>query len=142
MDARHQGARTGDRAREESSRIKKEKGHSKQNQHCGKDPNIYQRLFAFYFLLYGFGGDISWFNIVPILALIAISSMLPISFGGLGIREGVMVSTLLVVGIDYDVAISVAAANLLVLWSKSAVGLCIFITCGTKKEFIEQQEDG
>ena len=99
------------------------------------------RLFAFYFLIYSFGGNINWFDIVPVLALIAISSMLPISFGGLGIREGVMVSTLLVVGVDYDVAISVAAANLLVLWSKSAVGLCVFITCGTKKGFEKQQHE-
>ena len=86
------------------------------------------RLFAFTLLVLAFHGSIVWYNIIPVLSLVAIVSILPISFGGLGLREGTIVVALVIVGVDYEVAISVAAVNLFVLWFKSAIGLAIFTT--------------
>jgi uncharacterized membrane protein YbhN (UPF0104 family) len=66
----------------------------------------------------------SYFAVVP-LALMAAG--LPISLGGLGVREGVLVGLLVFMGADRQTALAVAVLFLMVVWTSVLPGLLLFL---------------
>jgi uncharacterized protein (TIRG00374 family) len=73
---------------------------------------------------------ITYFAIIPVVFLAA---SIPVSIGGLGIREGVLVGLLLSANIDIQHAIALSLLYLLVLWLSSLPG-AIVLLFGKKQE--------
>jgi glycosyltransferase 2 family protein len=65
-----------------------------------------------------------YFAVVPISF---IAAALPISLGGLGVREGVLVSLLVAAGADKQAAVALAVLFLIVLWTSVLPGLLLFL---------------
>lgn len=72
-----------------------------------------------------------YFVAIPIIALLA---ALPISFNGMGVREGAYVFFLGLVGVDKSVAFSIALLWLFIVIASSLLGAPIFIFRGTKPQ--------
>ena len=64
----------------------------------------------------GLGVHLPVFQFMVVLMLVFLVSSLPISLGGLGAREGAMMSLLLPLGVDAAAVLALSAAYLLVLW--------------------------
>ncbi|MGB5716291.1 MAG: lysylphosphatidylglycerol synthase transmembrane domain-containing protein [Gammaproteobacteria bacterium] len=62
------------------------------------------------------------FQFVVVLILVFLVASLPISLGGLGAREGAMMSLLLPLGVDAASILALSAAYLLVLWACTLPG--------------------
>lgn len=81
-----------------------------------------QALF-FYFILSGFGIEINFLALIFIVAISIIISLIPITFSGLGFREGTLIYLLGLQGIPIEVAGSVALIS--VVFNYSVAGLII-----------------
>lgn len=68
---------------------------------------------------------IAYFVIVPIVFL---AGSLPISIGGLGVREGVLVALLVASAVDPQLAIGVSLLYLAVLWGTTLPGAAVLLT--------------
>lgn len=68
---------------------------------------------------------VTYFVFIPIVFL---ASSLPISIGGLGVREGVLVGLLIASSADQQLAISLSLLYLLVLWLTTLPGAAILLT--------------
>ncbi|MHB8535116.1 MAG: lysylphosphatidylglycerol synthase transmembrane domain-containing protein [Sulfuricaulis sp.] len=90
-------------------------------------------IMIYYYLGTGIGIQlplITYFAIIPIVFL---ATSLPVSIGGLGVREGALVGLLLSANIDIQHAIALAILYLLVLWLSSLPG-AIVLLFGNKRE--------
>lgn len=67
---------------------------------------------------------VTYFVIVPI---VLVAGMLPISLGGLGVREGVLVSLLVTFGVDRQLAIVLSLLYLLVFWLSTLPGASVLL---------------
>ena len=85
------------------------------------------RLGKFYLLIISFGGDIGFLVLAIVLLVVQMSTLLPISFGSLGVMEGGIVAVLVYFGVNDAVALSTAIANRLLLLAYSSVGGFFFI---------------
>jgi uncharacterized protein (TIRG00374 family) len=65
-----------------------------------------------------------YFFVIPVVFLAA---TLPISIGGLGVREGVFVTLLVATGVDKAAALSLSLLYLVVLWLSSLPGALVLI---------------
>lgn len=90
---------------------------------------LYQmlRALAITCIASSLGCKISLLVVAVILALVAMVTMLPISIGGLGVRESTMSYLLYHAGCPLEIAVTVALVNLAVLWLNSLVGLSVFV---------------
>jgi uncharacterized protein (TIRG00374 family) len=88
------------------------------------------RITAIYFLVLCVGGVIAWHQIIFIVSVVAFVSLLPVSIGGLGLREGALAGGLVFMGVDPNAAIAVALFNLLVVWLKAAIGGVLLLSGG------------
>jgi uncharacterized membrane protein YbhN (UPF0104 family) len=70
----------------------------------------------------GLGVHLPVFQFMVVLILVFLVASLPISLGGLGAREGAMMSLLLPLGVDAASVLALSAAYLLVLWSCTLPG--------------------
>jgi len=70
----------------------------------------------------GLGVHLPIFQFMVVLMLVFLVSSLPISLGGLGAREGAMMSLLLPLGVDAASVLALSVAYLLVLWSSTLPG--------------------
>jgi len=70
----------------------------------------------------GVGVHLPIFQLMVVLMLVSLVSSLPISLGGLGAREGAMMSLLLPLGVDASSVLALSVAYLLVLWSCTLPG--------------------
>lgn len=70
----------------------------------------------------GFGVHLPVFQFMVVLMLVFLVSSLPVSLGGLGAREGAMMSLLLPLGVDASSVLALSVAYLLVLWSSTLPG--------------------
>lgn len=70
----------------------------------------------------GLGVHLPVFQFMVVLMLVFLVSSLPISLGGLGAREGAMMSLLLPLGVDAASVLALSMAYLLVLWSCTLPG--------------------
>lgn len=85
-------------------------------------------VFIYFVLGNGIGIDIpllTYFTFVPLVFVVA---SLPISIGGLGVREGALVGMLVATGVDNQLGISLSILYLIVLWTASLPGaVSIFV---------------
>ena len=79
----------------------------------------------------GLGIQMHFFTYVVIISVVYIIASLPISVGGLGVRENVFVSLMLVAGVSRADAAALAIMFLLVLWVSVLPGLVFFIKSRT-----------
>ncbi|MDH3526061.1 MAG: flippase-like domain-containing protein [Gammaproteobacteria bacterium] len=70
----------------------------------------------------GLGVHLPVFQLMLVLMLVSLVSSLPISLGGLGAREGAMMSLLLPLGVDAASVLALSVAYLLVLWCTTLPG--------------------
>ena len=70
----------------------------------------------------GLGVHLPVFQFMVVLMLVFLVSSLPISLGGLGAREGAMMSLMLPLGVDATSVLALSVAYLLVLWSSTLPG--------------------
>lgn len=86
-------------------------------------------IISIYYLLgQGVGIDlplVTYFAIIPVVYFIA---SLPISIGGLGVREGVLVGFLMAMHIDRQLAISLSLLYLAVFWVATIPGVFVLLT--------------
>ncbi|AKB18845.1 lysylphosphatidylglycerol synthase transmembrane domain-containing protein [Methanosarcina sp. WWM596] len=83
------------------------------------------RLFC-----YNFSLPVTIYHIMVIMPLVYISSIIPISFGGLGVREGTMAVLFSFIGIDSSIAVMI---SLLLYFVKVGVGAIGGVIYGTLK---------
>lgn len=70
----------------------------------------------------GLGVHLPVLQLVVVLMLVSLVSSLPISLGGLGAREGAMMSLLLPLGVDAASVLALSVAYLVALWSCTLPG--------------------
>ena len=90
-------------------------------------------ILTYYILGCGLGLDLplaTYFVAVPAVFLAA---SLPVSIGGLGIREGTLVGMLVTAGADLQIAINLSLAYLLVLWISSMPGALVILFSRIRK---------
>jgi len=75
----------------------------------------------------GLGVQLPAFQFTVVLMLVFLVSSLPISLGGLGAREGAMMSLLLPLGVDAAAVLALSVAYLLVLWSCTLPGVFMLL---------------
>lgn len=85
------------------------------------------RALGFYMFILFLNCHITWYYLILINTLLAIASMAPISIGGLGVKEGTLVVTLLAFGLPEHAAVAIALFNRLVIWIFALVGGAYFI---------------
>ncbi len=72
------------------------------------------------------GHRVTVFDMALVVPLVMVSSMLPVSFGGLGVKEGAFVIGLSAIGLSPEAALSVALLNRLVLVALALTGGLLF----------------
>ncbi len=75
----------------------------------------------------GLGVHLPLFQFTVVLMLVFLVSSLPVSLGGLGAREGAMMSLMLPLGVDADAVLALSVAYLLVLWSCTLPGVFMLL---------------
>ena len=75
----------------------------------------------------GLGVHLPTFQFTVVLMLVFLVSSLPISLGGLGAREGAMMSLMLPLGFDAAAVLALSVAYLLVLWSCTLPGVFMLL---------------
>lgn len=84
-------------------------------------------IFVYYLLGNAVGINISlatYFALVPVVFLL---SSIPVSVGGLGVREGALVVLLSTAGVDGHTAAALSIAYLVVLWLSSLPGVAVLL---------------
>lgn len=84
-------------------------------------------IFIYYFLGRGIGIGLSLTTYFAVIPLVFVAASLPISIGGLGVREGVLVGLLVTVGVDEQLAFALSLLYLLVLWTSSLPGAFVML---------------
>lgn len=77
---------------------------------------------AYIMLAFGVGLDLSVASFFALIPMVVLASNLPISLGGLGVREGVLVALLVVAGVSEQQAISLSLLYLLIYWLATLPG--------------------
>jgi uncharacterized protein (TIRG00374 family) len=85
-------------------------------------------VFAYWFLAKSLQIEIGFLELLLIISITYTAASLPISLGGLGVREGVFVALLLTLGVDKVLATSLSLAYLGVLWASCIPGVLLIIT--------------
>ena len=81
------------------------------------------RVLMFLFLVYSVGLEVRFYDMLLVATLATLSTVLPISFAGLGVREGLVVVLLLQFGISYESAIVVAFVSRIFMLLISLAGI-------------------
>lgn len=79
-------------------------------------------VLAIYVLAHGFGLDITYFQCFMVVPIIMLLSMLPVSFSGWGVREGMMIVAFGLLGFPADKALAVSITFGLVMIAASLPG--------------------
>ena len=96
-------------------------------------------LIAYIFALY-FNLDITVLNLMSIMPLVYIATVIPISLGGVGVREGVMTAGMALYGVDVSDAVLV---SFLLYLTKIIIGLggwVIYMKIGVRKTSMEHDD--
>jgi uncharacterized membrane protein YbhN (UPF0104 family) len=86
------------------------------------------RLFC-----YDFSIPVTTYQIMVIMPLVYISSIIPISFGGLGVREGTMAVLFSFIGIDSSIAVLISLLVYFVKFCVGVIGGVIHVTLNNHK---------
>ena len=84
-------------------------------------------ILTYYLLANGIGIDLSLITFFAFVSVVQLATSLPISIGGLGIREGVMVALLTSVSVDVNLATTLSLLFLLVLWLCTLPGAMVLL---------------
>lgn len=98
---------------------------------------IFQTLRAINIIIIGksLGANIHILDVLFILMLVGIISSVPVSIGGLGIREGSLSALLYLLGVPHDIAITISLINLILLIIKSIIG-GVFLFLDNDRAFV------
>ena len=101
---------------------------------------IFQLTFiVFYYLLsVAIGEEVSFAYFLLLIPIVWIVSLLPISLGGLGVREGSFVALFTLVGMSSQSASIISTINLIMLIVQGLFGGVLFLMQGTKLESIKK----
>ncbi|MCR4348032.1 MAG: flippase-like domain-containing protein [Sulfuricaulis sp.] len=84
-------------------------------------------IFIYYYLGRSIGLELPFVTYLVVIPVVAVAASLPISIGGLGVREGVLVGLLVTGGADGQLAIALSLLFLLVLWVSSLPGAFVML---------------
>jgi len=104
--------------------------------------SILLRMGAFYFLIISLGEDFFFLDIIIVISIVSVVTLLPISVGSLGVREGILAICFLKLGITYQSAVGVSLLNRFIIWSKALIGGGIYISDKASKEFKKSENTG
>lgn len=93
-------------------------------------------ILVYYLLGSSIGIELSAITYFGIIPIVFIAANLPVSVGGLGVRETALVALLAAAGIDTQRAIALSLLYLLVLWIASAPGAGVMLLA--KKNIVHQ----
>jgi uncharacterized protein (TIRG00374 family) len=88
---------------------------------------------VYYILGRGLGLDISVATYFVAIPAVFLAASVPVSIGGLGIREGTLVGMLVAAGTNLQLAISLSLVYLLVLWLSALPGALVLLFGRTRK---------
>lgn len=84
------------------------------------------RIAGFYFLILFMGGSIEMVHLIFVLSITAVISLIPVSFGALGLMEGAITGSLILFGVSPEAATGVALVNRLVLVIIAGTGAIVY----------------
>lgn len=84
-------------------------------------------IMTYYQLAHGIGIDLSFITFVAFVSMVQLAASLPISLGGLGVREGVLVALLAGVGVDTQIGVALSLLFLMVMWLCSLPGAAVLV---------------
>jgi len=90
-------------------------------------------ILTYYMLGRGLGLDLPLVTYFVAIPAVFLAASLPISIGGLGVREGTLVGILIASGADLKIAINLSLAYLLVLWTSSVPGGLVILFSRMRK---------
>jgi len=95
-------------------------------------------IFLFWMLGRGVGAELGILNYLVIVPLIFVASSLPITIGGLGVRETAAIALFGLYGMAESHAATVMVLFLAVIIVGSLPGLYFFLTMKGHKEFLQE----
>ena len=90
-------------------------------------------ILTYHLLGSGLGLDVSITTYIVTIPAVFIAASLPISIGGLGIREGTLVGMLVAAGANLQLAINLSLLYLIVLWISTLPGALVPLLSRTSK---------
>lgn len=84
-------------------------------------------VVTYYLLARGVGIELSLVTFFAFVSMVQVAASLPISLGGLGVREGVLVALLAGVGVDLQLGVALSLLFLLTLWLCSLPGAAVML---------------
>jgi uncharacterized protein (TIRG00374 family) len=84
-------------------------------------------IFIYFLLGNGIGVGLTLLTYFAVIPLVFVAASLPISIGGLGVREGVLVGMLVAARVDGQLALGLSILYLLVLWTASLPGAFVIL---------------
>lgn len=84
-------------------------------------------IVTYYLLARGVGIELSLITFFAFVSMVQVAASLPISLGGLGVREGVLVALLAGVGVDIQLGVALSLLFLLTLWLCSLPGAVVML---------------
>ena len=88
------------------------------------------RVFAVYLVARAMGLPLRFHEALALVPAILFISMLPISIGGLGVREGAFIAFLRVAGLDATAAFGLSLVSRLAQWTSNLPGWALFVMGG------------
>jgi len=101
--------------------------------------SILLRMGAFYFLILSLGENFFFLDIIIVISIVSVVTLVPISVGSLGVREGVLAFCFLMLGITYQSAIGVSLLNRFIIWAKALIGGAVYLSNKALKQNIKQK---
>lgn len=90
------------------------------------------RLGGIYYFLQSLGSPIAPVQVLVTMTLVTVASVLPLSIGAIGIREGAFAIGLGVYGVDFTTAVTTAMLVRLILWGQAVIGGIIMVNVRDK----------
>ncbi len=90
-------------------------------------------IVAYYLLARGVGIELSLVTFFAFVSMVQVAASLPISLGGLGVREGVLVALLAGVGVDIQLGVALSLLFLLTLWLCSLPGAAVLVFAKSRR---------
>ncbi|TAM45928.1 MAG: flippase-like domain-containing protein [Gammaproteobacteria bacterium] len=90
-------------------------------------------IAAYYLLARGIGIELSLITFFAFVSMVQVAASLPISLGGLGVREGVLVALLAGVGVDIQLGVALSLLFLLTIWLCSLPGAIVMLLGRTRR---------
>ncbi len=90
-------------------------------------------IVTYYLLARGVGIELSLITFFAFVSMVQVAASLPISLGGLGVREGVLVALLAGVGVDIQLGVALSLLFLLTLWLCSLPGAAVLVFARSRR---------